>query len=300
MKNWIVNEELYAQAARKAQAEGIVMLENRDSALPLLPGSRIALFGRTQFHYYKSGTGSGGMVNTKYVTGVRDAILQRGAYALATSVEKAYSEWLPDHPVLTGDGFTEPWFQEEMEITDELAARAAQEAEAAVVIIGRTAGEERDNKPERGSWYLTEREESMLERVCAAFSRTIVLLNTGNIIDMNWVAQYRPAAVLCVWQGGQEGGNGILDVLTGEVSPSGKLADTIAREVSDYPSDANFGDPERNIYAEDIYVGYRYFETFAKEKVLYPSGTGSLTRALRSAGRGWRASATIRSLSAPG
>ena len=62
MKNWIVNEELYAQAARKAQAEGIVMLENRDSALPLLPGSRIALFGRTQFHYYKSGTGSGGMV----------------------------------------------------------------------------------------------------------------------------------------------------------------------------------------------------------------------------------------------
>ena len=286
MKNWIVNEELYAQAARKAQAEGIVMLENRDSALPLLPGSRIALFGRTQFHYYKSGTGSGGLVNTKYVTGVREAILQRRAYALAPSVEKAYAEWLPDHPVLTGDGFTEPWFQEEMEITDELAARAAQEAEAAVVIIGRTAGEERDNKPERGSWYLTEREESMLDRVCSAFSRTIVLLNTGNIIDMNWVAKYRPAAVLCVWQGGQEGGNGILDVLTGEVSPSGKLADTIAREVRDYPSDANFGDPERNVYAEDIYVGYRYFETFAREKVLYPFGYGLSYTSFEISGQG--------------
>ena len=286
MKNWIVNEELYAQAARKAQAEGIVMLENRDNALPLLPGSRIALFGRTQFHYYKSGTGSGGMVNTRYVTGVREAILQRSAYALAPSVERAYAEWLPDHPVLKGDGFTEPWFQEEMEITEDLAARAAQEAEAAVVIIGRTAGEERDNKPERGSWYLTEREESMLERVCAVFPRTIVLLNTGNIIDMNWVARYRPAAVLCVWQGGQEGGNGILDVLTGEVSPSGKLADTIAREVSDYPSDANFGDPERNVYAEDIYVGYRYFETFAKEKVLYPFGYGLSYTSFEISGQG--------------
>ncbi|MBR3367947.1 MAG: glycoside hydrolase family 3 C-terminal domain-containing protein, partial [Lachnospiraceae bacterium] len=140
MKNWTVNEELYAQVARKAQAEGIVMLENRDGALPLRPGSRVALFGRTQFHYYKSGTGSGGLVNTKYVTGIRDAILQRNVYALAQSVERAYAEWLPAHPVLRGNGFTEPWFQEEMEITGELAARAAQEAEAAVVIIGRTAG----------------------------------------------------------------------------------------------------------------------------------------------------------------
>ena len=114
----------------------------------------------------------------------------------------------------------------------------------------------------------------MLGRVCAAFSRTIVLLNVGNIIDMKWVAKYRPAAVLYIWQGGQEGGNGVLDVLTGEVSPSGKLTDTIACNVSDYPSDPYFGDPDRDFYAEDIYVGYRYFETFAKEKVMYPFGYG--------------------------
>ena len=275
MSESVFNTQVYASVARKAQAEGIVMLENRDNALPLKKGSRIALFGRSQFRYYKSGTGSGGMVNTTYVTGVREAILEREAYVLAPSLEKAYEEWLPDHPFDEGCGWgTEPWFQEEMEPSEELVRAAAGEAEAAVVIIGRTAGEDQDNKPEGGSYYLTGTEETMLERVCAAFPRTIVLLNVGNIIDMKWVAKYRPAAVLYIWQGGQEGGNGVLDVLTGEVSPSGKLSDTIAYNISDYPSDKNFGDPDRNFYTEDIYVGYRYFETFAKEKVLYPFGFG--------------------------
>ena len=275
MSESVFNTQVYASVARKAQAEGIVMLENRDHALPLAAGSRIALFGRSQFRYYKSGTGSGGMVNTSYVTGVREAILQREAYVLAPSLEKAYEEWLPDHPFDQGCGWgTEPWFQEEMIPSEELVRAAAEEAEAAVVIIGRTASEDQDNKPEGGSYYLTEQEETMLGRVCAAFSRTIVLLNVGNIIDMKWVAKYRPAAVLYIWQGGQEGGNGVLDVLTGEVSPSGKLTDTIACNVSDYPSDPYFGDPDRDFYAEDIYVGYRYFETFAKEKVMYPFGYG--------------------------
>ena len=275
MSESVFNTQVYASVARKAQAEGIVMLENRDHALPLAAGSRIALFGRSQFRYYKSGTGSGGMVNTSYVTGVREAILQREAYVLAPSLEKAYEEWLPDHPFDQGCGWgTEPWFQEEMIPSEELVRAAAEEAEAAVVIIGRTAGEDQDNKPEGGSYYLTEQEETMLGRVCAAFSRTIGLLNVGNIIYMKWVAKYRPAAVLYIWQGGQEGGNGVLDVLTGEVSPSGKLTDTIACNVSDYPSDPYFGDPDRDFYAEDIYVGYRYFETFAKEKVMYPFGYG--------------------------
>ena len=275
MSETIFNTKVYASVARKAQAEGVVMLENRNNALPLEAGTRIALFGRSQFQYYKSGTGSGGMVNTAYVTGIREAILEREAYELAPSPEKAYEEWLPDHPFDQGCGWgTEPWFQEEMTLTEELVRAAAQEAEAAIVIIGRTAGEDQDNKPEGGSYYLTEQEETMLSRVCAAFSRMIVLLNVGNIIDMNWVARYEPAAVLYVWQGGQEGGNGVLDVLLGETSPSGKLTDTIAKSVGDYPSDANFGDPDRNYYAEDIYVGYRYFETFAKDRVLYPFGYG--------------------------
>ena len=275
MKNMVFNREVYAGYARKAQAEGAVLLENRNGALPLAPGSRVALFGRSQFHYYKRGTGSGGMVNTDYVTGVREAILQRDAYVLAASVEKAYEDWLPSHPFDPGRGWaTEPWFQEEMVPEEELVREAAREADAAIVIIGRTAGEDKDNSPSPGSWYLTGQEETMLERVCAAFERTIVILNVGNIMDMNWVQRFAPAAALYVWQGGQEGGNGILDLLTGEISPSGKLADTIARDITDYPSDADFADPDRNYYAEDIYVGYRYFETFAKEKVLYPFGYG--------------------------
>ena len=275
MRTGIYNPEVFADLARRAQAEGVVMLENRDGALPLAKGSRVALFGRSQFHYYKSGTGSGGMVNTDHVTGVREAILAREAYVLSPALEKAYGEWLPDHPFEEGAAWgAEPWFQEEMVPDEETVRRAAQESDAAIVIIGRTAGEDRDNAAEPGSWLLTDKEEALLERVCGAFARTIVLLNVGNIIDMKWVARYNPAAVLYIWQGGQEGGDGVLDVLLGDVSPSGKLADTIARDIEDYPSTANFGASDHELYAEDIYVGYRYFETFAPERVLYPFGYG--------------------------
>ena len=91
----------------------------------------------------------------------------------------------------------------------------------------------------------------MLETVCGAFKRVAVLLNVGNIIDMKWVAKYDPAAVLYVWQGGQEGGAGVLDVLTGAVSPSGRLSDTIAIDIADYPSSEGFGDPEKVVYKEE-------------------------------------------------
>lgn len=141
-------------------------------------------------------------------------------------------------------------------------------------MIGRTAGEDRDASAKKGSYLLTDLEEDMLDQVCRAFKRVIVVLNVGNIIDMKWVEKYNPSAVLYTWQGGQEGGHSVADVLTGRVNPCGKLADTIARDISDYPSTENFGGETSDIYAEDIYVGYRYFETFAKNKVLYPFGFG--------------------------
>lgn len=147
-------------------------------------------------------------------------------------------------------------------------------ADAAIVVVGRTAGEDQDNKNEAGSYLLTDTEKEMVEKVSKAFARTIVVLNVGNIIDMKWVKECNPAAVLYVWQGGQEGGNGVADVLMGRVNPCGKLTDTIAENIEDYPSQSCFGDLTRNEYKEDIYVGYRYFETFAKEKVLYPFGFG--------------------------
>ncbi len=275
MEHPILTNEAFAAKAREVSAEGCVLLRNENKALPLLPGSRVAVFGRTQMNYFKSGLGSGGLVNARYVTGIYEALEQSGAYALDKPVREAYEQWTEEHPFEIGDGWSNhPWFQREMPLEEELVASAAGRNDAAIVILGRTAGEDKDNMDAPGSWLLTGEEEAMLELVCRCFERVIVLLNTGNIIDMNWVEKYRPAAVMYTWQGGQEGGSGVADVLCGKVSPSGRLTDTIARSIADYPSREGFGDEHRVVYSEDIYVGYRYFETLAKDKVLYHFGQG--------------------------
>ncbi len=275
MKQTIFSMEKYAETARRAVAEGIVLLKNEGNVLPLTEGGKIALFGRSQFCYYKSGTGSGGLVNTSYVTGMKEALESDSRFELDGQLLKAYEEWLETHPFDMGAGWAqEPWFQEEMPISKELALKIRETSDTAVVLIGRTAGEDKDNQVAEGSYLLTKTEEEMLETVCGVFERTIVLLNVGNIIDMKWMEKYNPSAVLYVWQGGQEGGNGVLDVLSGDTCPSGRLSDTIAYDIADYPSTKYYGDKVRNFYAEDIYVGYRYFSTFAPEKVLYPFGFG--------------------------
>ena len=185
-----------------------------------------------------------------------------------------YEDWIRENPFDEGQGWGRvPWCQKEMEVTDEMLG-CARDNDVSLVIIGRTAGEDQDNNAGPGSYCLTETEEDMIRRVCQVSKRTVVVLNVGNIIDMSWVEKYHPQAVLYAWQGGQEGGNGVADVLTGKVCACGKLTDTIAQSIEDYPSTENFGDPFKNYYKEDIYVGYRYFETFAKDKVLYPFGYG--------------------------
>ena len=265
----------YAAAARQAAAEGIVLLKNDRKALPLHDGERLSLFGRAQFHYYKSGTGSGGSVNTDYVVGIRDALEQSGRYRLNTALSAVYEAWLETHPFDAGQGWAaEPWFQEEMPLSEDLVRRAAEESDVALVLIGRTAGEDQDNRAEAGSFLLTETERDMLALVCRHFPRTAVLLNTGNILDMGWVREFDPAAVLYVWQGGQEGGNAVLDVLSGDVNPSGRLADTVAERIDVWPSFESFGSKTENVQTEDLYVGYRYFETFCPQAVLYPFGFG--------------------------
>ena len=275
MNPYKIDWERYAALARQTVAEGCVLLKNDDHALPIRKGERVSVFGRIQFDYYKSGTGSGGAVNTRYVIGILDALKSCPDVQVNEKLETVYRDWVAEHPFEKGMGWAqEPWCQEEMPVSAELAAEAAAESDIAVVIIGRTAGEDKDNGPTAGSYLLTEAEEQMLEAVCGAFKRVAVLLNVGNIIDMKWVETYNPAAVMYVWQGGQEGGAGVLDVLTGAVSPSGKLSDTIAIDIADYPSTEGFGDPVKAVYKEDIYVGYRYFETFAKDRVLYPFGFG--------------------------
>ena len=274
MNSYKLDLEKYAALARQAVAEGCVLLENEGQALPLRDGERVAVFGRMAFHYYKSGLGSGGLVNTRYVVGILDALKECEGVHLDEKLMGIYEDWIKENPYDEGQGWGRvPWCQKEMDVTEEMLDCARRNA-VSLVVIGRTAGEDQDNNAKAGSYCLTETEEDMIRRVCEVSKRTVVVLNVGNIIDMSWVEKYRPQAVLYVWQGGQEGGNGVADVLTGKVCACGKLTDTIAADIKDYPSTENFGDPFKNYYKEDIYVGYRYFETFARDKVLYPFGYG--------------------------
>lgn len=271
----ILDWNKYLDTAAKMVSEGIVMLKNDNNALPLDTDKEVAVFGRIQFHYYKSGTGSGGMVNVTKVVNILDGLIDNGV-KVNEKLLGTYRKWDKENPFDLGEGWGgEPWSQKEMPLDEGLVKETAKSCETAIVIIGRTAGEEQDNRLEAGSYLLSDDEIAMLTVVRENFKKVVLLLNVGNIIDMTVINRIAPDAVLYVWQGGMTGGKGTADVLTGKVSPSGKLPDTIAYKASDYPSDANFGrEKNRDIYAEDIYVGYRYFETFAKEKVLYPFGFG--------------------------
>ena len=265
----------YARIARAMVSEGCVLLKNDNAALPVKAGEKVAVFGRIQFDYIKSGTGSGGMVNAPYVVSILDALKEEKDISVDEELLTVYEEWIKDHPFDKGEGWAkEPWSQLEMTVSEDVAAGAASRSDIAIVIIGRSAGEDRDSSADKGAYNLSDEEEQMLSAVTKAFKRVAVILNVGSIIDMKWVDKYNPQAVMYTWQGGMEGGHGIADVLLGRVCPSGRLSDTIAYDIEDYPSTTNFGAPDKNHYEEDIYVGYRYFESVAKDKVMYPFGFG--------------------------
>lgn len=265
----------YVNVARQTISEGCVLLENKNNVLPLKENSSVAIFGRIQNHYYKSGTGSGGMVNVSKVYNIVEGLEESGKIKINQNLRKIYQQWENEHPYDEGIGWgAERWSQDEMPLSQEIASDVAKESEIAIAIIGRTAGEDKDNSVSQGSFLLTETEIDMLEKIRKNFKKMIVLLNVGNIIDMSFVEKINPDSVMYVWQGGMIGGLGTADVLTGKVNPCGKLTDTIAFNIEDYPSYKYFGNPNENNYSEDIFVGYRYFETFAKNKVLYPFGYG--------------------------
>lgn len=269
-----------AACSRRAAAEGAVLLKNEDNVLPFLDGEYISVFGRIQFDFYRSGTGSGGAVNAPYTKNLVDGFREIPGLCINEELVSVYEAWREEHPADDGGGVWagEPWNQEDMPLTGEIVRAAREKSEKAIYVIGRTAGEDKDNTPEEGGYCLTAQEKENLKLITDCFEKTVVLLNVANIIDMSWVEDEayhgRIKAVLYCWQGGQVGGLAAADVLSGNVTPSGKLTDTIARSIEDYPSSSNFGGREENIYQEDIYVGYRYFETFCPEKVLYPFGFG--------------------------
>ncbi len=273
-----------ASAARALAAEGIVVLEN-PGVLPLAPTARVAVFGRCAVDYFAVGYGSGGDVRAPYVLNLMDGLSERH-----TSVHEAlaafYRDYCKAHRPDEGYWGHWPTHYPEPKVPRALLEQAARESDVAVVVLGRAAGEDRECSLKPGSYYLTGGEKELLRAVTAAFRQVCVVLDCGNVMDLSFLDGLPPVAVVFAFLGGMEAGGALADVLTGAVNPSGRLADTIARSYRDYPSAANFGGRRYNAYREDIYVGYRYFETFAPQRVRYPFGYGLsyTTFALRGSG----------------
>lgn len=259
---------------RKAAAEGTVLLRN-DGILPISRDKEISVFGRVQNDYIFVGYGSGGDVVKPYTVSLMEGLYNSGAN-INRDLADIYAQWCkentPDH------GFWGHWphYYEEMPIETNVINVAAKRSDYAIVVIGRAAGEDRENTLTPGSYFLTEEEKSLISRVSEAFKNTVIILDVGSVIDMQWEKDLLKgnSAILIPWQGGMESGNALADVILGDKEPSGRLSDTIAEAYSCYPSANDFGNREFNNYYEDIYVGYRYFETFKKKSVLYPFGFG--------------------------
>ena len=266
-----MNFDIFAKKCRALIPEGITLLEH-DGALPFHNGEKVALFGRGQYEYLKSGSGSGGSVKCAYVTNIIDELRKR--VAVDQAVDESVRAFIAENPWDQGNGWYVPPYQKSPILEDGFVHAAAERNEKALYVLSRAYGEEFDSKEEKGYWYLTDEEEQNIKVLSKHFKHLIVLINSGNLMDMSWVKKYNVGTVAYIWQGGQEGGIGTVDALMGDVPPSGRLADTIAEKLSDYPCADCFGDGEENVHKEDIYVGYRYFETFAKDKVLYPFGYG--------------------------
>ena len=264
--------------SRKAAAEGMVLLKNEKSILPFEKGTRLALFGNGSVDYVKGGGGSGD-VTTAYVRSLQDGLEikeKEGKVQVLASLGKFYRENVSAQYA----GGIQPGMTAEPEIPCDLLEKAKAWADAAVISICRFSGEGWDRKgiPGDGDFYLTREEQNMVDTVTANFEKVVVVLNVGGMVDTSWFCNSEKIqGVLLAWQGGMEGGLAAADLLCGDVNPSGKLTDTFARTFDDYPSSAGFNESEDYVdYTEDIYVGYRYFETIpgAAEKVNYPFGFG--------------------------
>ena len=265
-----------AALARRAGAESCVLLKNNNHTLPLDLSAPVALFGRVQKNYFYVGNGSGGDVSAPYSINLVQGLVNAGVQ-LDSTVLAAYESWCTASVNDPDPGFWGHWprYYAEMPVKQDWVQAAAKRCQTAVVVIGRSAGEDRENTLKKGSFYLTNKEKALLDAVTAAFQKVVLVLNIGSIMDFAEIDAYgdKISAILLAWQLGMESGNAVADVLTGQVNPSGRLTDTIAKTYADYPAQ-NFGNKAENRYTEDIFVGYRYFETFAPERVLYPFGYG--------------------------
>lgn len=276
--------EAHARIAYLAGAEGVVLLKN-NATLPLGNGTRIAVFGTGQIETIKGGTGSGD-THPKYTISIIEGI-RESALKLDESLAKTYREYIEE--MRTKEDYKprkdswgtviKPKLPENF-LSKEEIEHLAQNNDVAVVVISRISGEGYDRKPVKGDFYLSDDERELLERISEIFHsfdrKVIVILNIGSPVE---VVSWRNLAdgILLAWQAGQETGRIVADVLTGKINPSGKLPVTFPMDYSDVPSWNFPGEPEDNpekvTYVEDIFVGYRYYDTFGVEPA-YEFGFG--------------------------
>ncbi len=264
--------------SREAAAEGMVLLKNEEKLLPLCKGSKVALFGKASVDYVKGGGGSGD-VTVKYVRNLCDGMEMKQAEGKLTAFAPLH-EFYRENVAQQRKNGKQPGYTVEPEIPGDLLQDAAKNCDTAIISICRFSGENWDRKGEAndGDFYLSLEEQKMVADVCSVFDNIVVVLNVGGMVDTSWfIGESKIKSVLLAWQGGMEGALAEADILCGDVNPSGKLTDTFAATFDDYPSSYNFNESADYVeYTDDIFVGYRYFETIpsAAEKVNFPFGFG--------------------------
>lgn len=294
--------EAHAKITRRSAAEGMVLLKN-ENALPIRNTKNVALLGVTSYDFIAGGTGSGD-VNEAYTVSLEEGLKNIGfeINSIAKNIFEAHKE-ANKEAFIKPEGINamfQPYDPPEIAFTSGQLDQIVSSADIAVITIGRNSGEGGD-RVEKDDFLLSKEEQEMIANTCQAFhaagKKVIVVLNIGGVIETaSWKEQ--PDAILLAWQGGQEGGNSVADILSGKANPSGKLPMTFPINLADHASNANFpldGEPmslfnmffagkakseeekirnkDYTLYEEGIYVGYRHFDKADKE-VSYPFGYG--------------------------
>ena len=290
----------HIKISKQAALEGMVLVKNEGNVLPLKSGTKVALFGKGTVDYVKGGGGSGD-VTVSYKHSLLDGMLRKeskGKVHLFSKLHEFYKEEVKKQY----EAGIDPGMTAEPELPEALLKEAKAFADTAIISICRFSGERWDRSVERqsdltgvykvdvksvsrsaelferGDFYLSRAEERLVKRVTEIFKKVIVVLNVGGVVDTTWFSDNEKIqAALFAWQSGNEGGTAMADILCGDETPSGKLVDTFAKQLSDYPFSDTFHESHTYVdYKEDIYVGYRYFETIPgkAQTVVYPFGYG--------------------------
>ncbi|MBO5375097.1 MAG: glycoside hydrolase family 3 protein [Clostridia bacterium] len=260
--------------ARRAAADGMVLLKNENATLPISKDKKIALFGVASYQCFKLGWGSGDMLAQRIIQ-TNEALVDAG-YTIEEQSDAINKAWIEEHATeyqRVNRNWAEWTFRfNEIEMPTNIIESSAKEADVAIVSVGRCSGEADDLKNEEGFYKLHADETSLIKRVSACFEHVVLVLNTCGPLDLRSVENCKIDSILYASMGGEQFGNAVADIVSGKVSPSGKLTTTWAKKYEDYPTCEGI-DTIVVPYNEGIYVGYRYFDTFNVEP-MYPFGYG--------------------------